>query len=249
MKTIIYSIFLSLSFNVSAGISIIADLDDTIKIINSGNYVTITYHALVKNRFFAGMPLFLEEAQTYSDEFYIVSGSPNFIRKKVVSSLEGQGIKYESVILKSFKELLESKYDFKLRRIQELIETSENDVILLGDDVSHDPDVYDTIQKAYPDRVLAVYIHVIKNRPLPETLIPHWTSFDLAVHEFKAGRMNLDSVHKIYETLMAEEEMNLIIPGFAHCPKSNDPWSWMNDSEFAQEASLISERIIDHCLP
>ena len=247
MKALFISFIICFSLKVSAGIIMIADLDDTIKIINSGNYVTISYNALLRNRIFTGMPELLKETQAYSDELHVVSASPWFIRKKIVNSLNGSEIKYESIILKSFRGIFESKHSFKLRKIREIIDATNDDVILLGDDVSHDPAVYDEIVKEYPDRILASYIHVISGRPLPESAIPHWTSFDVAVREYEAGRMNQESVFKIFETVINEKKNSRIIPGFAQCPQDETPWAWMTDSVFSQQASQISEKIVNYC--
>ncbi len=247
MKTLFISFLLCFTLKVSAGIIMIADLDDTIKIINSGNYVTISFNALLRNRIFTGMPEFLKESQLYSDGLHVVSASPWFIRKKIANSLDGSEIKYEAIVLKSFRGILESKYSFKVRTIREIIEATDDDIILLGDDVSHDPAVYDELVKLYPDRILASYIHVIKGKPLPESAIPHWTSFDVAVREYEAGRMNQESVFKIFETIMNEKKTSLIIPGFAHCPQDTSPWEWIKDSVFSEQASQISQKIVNYC--
>lgn len=247
MKTLITSFVLCFTLKAFAGITMIADLDDTIKIINSGNYATISFNALLKNRVFTGMPELLEESREYSDKFYVVSASPAFIRKKIVSSLKSFDIRYDEIMLKSFRGLLESKHSFKLRTIQEIIEATEDDIILLGDDVSHDPAVYDELVKLYPDRILASYIHVIKGRPLPESAIPHFTSFDVAVLEYEAGRMHQDAVMRIYETLMNEKKLQRIIPGFALCPQDERPWESLKNSAFSEEASQISEKIVNYC--
>ncbi len=243
----IYLILIIFSLNIHARTTIIADLDDTIKIINSGNYVTIGFNALLRNRVFTGMPEFLQETRSYTDELHIVSGSPWFIRQTIVKTLRGSEIPFEKIILKSFRGLLESKYDFKVRKLREIIESSDDDIILLGDDVSYDALVHDVMMKSYPDRVLASYIHIIKGKPLPETATPHYTSFELAVREFEAGRMDEDSVNKIYALIMTETSMDLIIPGFAKCPQSEKPWEWMSGTKFAEEGAEVSQKIVNYC--
>lgn len=249
MKKPTFVALIALLFNTGlfAGTTIISDLDDTIKIINSDNYVTISYHALLKNRFFTGMPEFLEESRTYSEKLHVVSGSPKLIGKKIAKSLKSKNIQYESIILRRFKEMFESKYDFKVRKIREMIESTDDSIIFLGDDVSHDPEVYDLLVKSYPDRILAGYIHVIKNRPIPETMIPHWSSFELAVREYEAGRMKKESVHKISEVILNETRMERIIPGFAHCPKDLARWDWTRGTLFSEEAIKVSEKIVNYC--
>lgn len=247
MKVLLLSFILCFTFKVSAGITMITDLDDTIKIINSGNYATISFNALLRNRIFSGMPELLNETQSYTDELHVVSASPWFIRKKIVKSLDGSEIKYESIVLKSFRRIFESKHSFKSRKIREIIEATEDDIILLGDDVSHDPEVYDDLVKIYPDRILANYIHVIKGKSLPESAIPYWTSFEVAVREYEAGRMNQESVFRVFDSVVNESNKERIIPGFAHCPEDKTLWKWMKDSLFSHEASQISEMIVNYC--
>lgn len=244
---VIYLILILFSLNIQARTTIIADLDDTIKIINSGNYITIGFNALFRNRVFTGMPEFLNESRSYSDELHVVSASPWFIRQTVVKTLRGREIEYEKIVLKSFRGLFESKYSFKLRKMRQIIEASDDDIVLLGDDVSYDPIVYDVLMRSYPDRVLASYIHVIKGKTLPDTAIPHWTSFELAAREYEAGRMDEESVLKIFELTLKENRMSRLIPGFAHCPTTDKPWEWMKDTVFSDEASQISQKIVNYC--
>jgi phosphatidate phosphatase APP1 len=61
MKTL--ALFLSFSASASlAGVAVVADLDDTIKIMNVANKPRATYNGIFGRKVFAGMPEFLAEA-------------------------------------------------------------------------------------------------------------------------------------------------------------------------------------------
>ncbi|MCB0745310.1 MAG: hypothetical protein KDC67_15480 [Ignavibacteriae bacterium] len=71
----------------SWAVTIISDLDDTLKITNVLDRDEAIRNALYSKKAFSGFPDLLFEMQTYASDLYILSGSPSFLRRRVNSFL------------------------------------------------------------------------------------------------------------------------------------------------------------------
>lgn len=245
MKTIIFLLSVVLSFNTSASVSIVSDLDDTIKITNSGDTVDGAINAALKSDVFTGITEFFKGTKTYANELHVLTASPTVLRPKIQATLKKRNIEYTSIILKD-PMIHQSKLDYKVKAIKAIMKKNPDDFILIGDDVGQDPEAYGEIQRLYPNRVLAIYIHVIKNRPIPSGL-QYWTSFDLFLREFVSGRMTAGWVEQGLKTVLAEKDFQKIVPDFAHCPKGDVVWNWQTGTMYAEEAFILSAKIMKKC--
>lgn len=240
-------IFLFISTS-HAGIGIISDLDDTIKITHVSSPASAALNGIFKKKVFTGMPGFLEEARLYSEELHILTASPGFIKRSVHRTLRSNGILFDSVAFKNPLHF-EGKIHYKVRKITELLEKSSHDFILIGDDVDKDPEVFDEIMKLFPERIVAAYVHVVRGREIPEGSIRYWTAADLALYEAAAGRMTLESASKVMEQLLAEGDLDRIIPDFADCPVEQNVWDWQLETDLADKASMLINSLVRHCSP
>lgn len=246
MKNLIIFLCL-LSFNAYSSISVISDLDDTIKITNSDNEIEATRNALFSDDVFAGMPLILSELKLYTSDLHILSLSTIALMPKIQRTLKKHNIEYASLILKKpFQG--QSNLDYKINEMKKIIEKSGDDFILIGDDVGQDPEAYQEIKNLYPNRILAIYIHAVKGRSLPRHSISYLTSFDLALREYLAGRMIESSVKKISEALISEEKTKEIFPDFATCPKTPEPWIWHLKTPFKRDSFTLTGKLNLYCL-
>jgi hypothetical protein len=245
MKKLLLFLSVVLSLSSYASISIVSDLDDTIKITNSADEINGGISAIFKNDVFTGVPEFFSAARLYTNELHILSASPKILRGKITSTLNLKKIQFESLIL---KEGGGSKFDYKVAELKKLFAKTSDDFIFLGDDVSQDADAYEAIRALYPNRVLAIYIHVVKGNPVPATAIKYWTSFDLFVREQIAGRMLPSWVGHSAEVTLNEKKMKFIFPDFAKCPTTADVYSWQLTTEFAREANDVTQKLLQYCL-
>ncbi len=247
MKKIFF--FFSVLFPLSswASISIITDLDDTLKITNSGQEIEATMNGLFSDKVFTGMPEFIKATRAYVDQVHILTASPLIIRPVVQNVLKKRNIEVDSLIMKN-PFLRQENIDFKIMELKKLFDKSSDDFILIGDDVGHDPEAYEIIKNLYPGRVLAVYIHAIQGRSLPKSSFQYWTAFDLFLKEFLAGRMIKSSVDEVIETLYEEKNLKLIFPGFAKCPKTPEVWSWQVRSIFVRQAFTLAGKFNLYCI-
>ena len=245
MKTILFLLIFSISSFTFASVAVLSDLDDTIKITNSGKEIDGAINAFLTDDVFSGMPQFLKEAKTYAPDLHILSASPKFLRGKISASFKKRNIEIKTLTLKNSLGG-ETKLEYKVAAIKKLLEESADDFVLIGDDVGQDPEAYEEIQRLYPNRILASYIHVIKNRHFAGT--KYWSTFDLALREFLAGRMTESAVTLIAEKILKEPKFSFIIPSFAHCPPSAEVWSWQTSTIFSQAAFTLASKLSQQCL-
>lgn len=240
MKTLIL-FGLLLSSSAFASISIISDLDDTIKITEAGGNAT----DIVGSDVYLGIPDFLNGTKAYTHELYILSASPTFMGPVVKKTLAKHGVKFKSLILR--KNVLEDKFSYKVRKIREIMDNSSDDFILMGDDMGKDPEVFVEIKRIYAHRILEAYIHVAKGRALPQGITTYWTSFDLFLREFTAGRMLNAPVAAFAQKILTEKDMTLVFPKLADCPKDASIWKWQSETLFQAESQEIIKKLISYC--
>lgn len=247
MKKLICSFLFLYSFIASAGVSIISDLDDTIKITNAGHLPTASYNGVFTEKVFLGMPEFLAEARNYSNALHIVTASPKIIAPRVRATLRKNGIAFDSVSLRNvLKE--KDKLAFKVKAISRVIDTSADEIILIGDDVDKDPEVFEEVQKLYPHKVMGSYIHVVSGRTLSSKVSKYWTTFDLALREFLAGRMDLTGVERVTKVMLDSERLKYIFPKFADCPSQGTVFEWQLQTVFMKEAQELTQKLTNYCL-
>jgi len=239
IKNAIFALLLT-SAHAWSNTIIISDLDDTIKITNSANLRRGVFRSAFTKQVFAGLPMFFERSMSYANELHVVSAGPKAIKFIVENTLEENGIVFESVNLRNVLHS-EQKLDYKVRMIEGILKKSSGKVILMGDDVELDPEVYQKVVSLFPDRVMATYIHVVRNRKVPAFVKTYLTSLDLAIHEHLAGRMDEKSVLDVLGALDKAEDLDDIFPRFAHCPKNWSP------AQYADKAQSLISKIKHYC--
>lgn len=242
MKNLLCIVFFIFSFSALAQISILSDLDDTIKITEAGGNPT----DIIGDDLYTGMPEFFNGAKSYSNSLYILSASPTFMSPIIKNTLKKRGIEYKTLILRG--NLTEGKLPYKVRKIKEILDSTSDDFVLIGDDLGQDPEAYAEINKLYPGRILAMYIHVVNGRPITKDVTTYWTSFDLFLRESIAGRMDVRAVERGISVLQNEKELELIFPKKAQCPKTPTVYSWQIQSSYQQEALKLTYKFVKFCL-
>jgi hypothetical protein len=235
-----------LSLQAQSAVTIVSDLDDTIKITHSALGSDAARYALFSDTIFTGMSEFFKASKYYANEMHVLSASPIILRGKILSTLKKHHIQHQSLILKNAWSR-QSKFEYKLKELKKLFAKSSDDFILIGDDVAQDPESYEAIAKLYPHRVLGIYIHVVTGRKLPALSRKYWTSFDLFMEEFLAKRMNTSWIGKAAEIIIQEKNMKLVFPDFAQCPTDDRLWHWQIQTIFSREATSTMGKILHYC--
>jgi phosphatidate phosphatase APP1 len=224
-----------------AAITIVSDLDDTIKITEARGVPTDFLREMV----YTGMPEFFQSAKEYSDSLYVISAGPSILSHKVKETLRKKGIVFNKVILRS--NFTEDKFTYKVKEIKKLMEASSDDFLFFGDDLGKDPEVYAEMKRLYPNRVLGIYIHVVRGRSFTNDAVPYWTSLDLFLREFEASRMSAKAVELILTKLLKEKDLDFIFPKKAQCPKEATVWDWQTRTIFMQEATQLMNKFVHFC--
>lgn len=242
MKKILFALIITVSLNAFGSISILSDLDDTIKITQSSGEAG----DLVGTKVFTGMPGFLAATKDYTNELHVLSASPSIMRGHISNIFKKYRIDVKSLTLRD--DIFEDKFQYKVREIKKLLEKTTDDFILIGDDLGEDPEVYAEIRHLYPNRILASYIHVINDRFISHlNLTRFYTTSELFLREYTAGRMLRSRVLKGMEEVMQETRMEFIFPRRAYCPKTDKVWRWQYQTAFAMEAMVLSDKFLDYC--
>lgn len=241
MKIIIFillAIHLQLAF---ASVSVLSDLDDTIKITQANGQTSDIF----TGKLYTGIEETLQEMSQQFSDLYILSASPTVLKPKIVSVLKKRNIIFKELILRS--NIFEDKFSYKLRKMIKMMESSQDDFILIGDDLGKDPEVYAEVTRLYPQRVLASYIHVVNGRTLPKGMIPYWTSFDLILKEYSSFRLAASSVERVIKALKEERNLLMIFPLKANCPTQPVVWEWQLQTIFMGEAFEFTQQYIKFC--
>ena len=241
--TLIFTLLIQL--NAFAQIAIVTDLDDTLKRTNVENTSRAAYNALFTQKIFSNMDKLLDEMSTYVDDVFILSASPVVFKYNISRLLRKHDIEHKDLFTRVG---LEDKVKYKYNKIKRVIEMGYEKVILIGDDLEDDPAIYDQVKQDFPDKVLAIYIHRVKNNPLPESATPYYTAFDLAAREYLAGRLTPSQGRFIGERLLDEKSFGRAFPSFVDCPKNGfSEANLPNTDELEEITALVNERVINYC--
>lgn len=149
------------------GISVISDIDDTIKISNVKNK-----QALLENTFFKdfqAVPAMAKVYQSWQKQgaaFHYISASPWHLYPALAEFIATSGFPNGSYNLKNFRikdqsffALFSSQEDYKMPIIEKLLLKYPNrQFILVGDAGEQDPEIFASIAKQYPAQVLHIFI-------------------------------------------------------------------------------------------
>lgn len=192
MKRFGRAIAISLLFSVSAqAVTVISDLDDTIK-ITSVKSVKGIKKSLLSTDTFLGMPELMRAFKSSKEnKLYIVSGSFSIVHGAVAKLLSYNDIPADHVYLVGGT----SKKPAELDR---LITAADDEVILLGDDQESDPKFYQALQTKYGSKIKAVYIHQLNDDVvLPANQTGFLSAYEVAVHEANAGRLTSENLEAV----------------------------------------------------
>lgn len=153
------------------GVSVISDIDDTIKISN-----VLDKKELMKNTFMKpfkaapGMVKLYQKLQKQGAVFHYVSASPWQLYPPLEQFRQKHHFPAGSFHLKSFRwrnrsffNIFKSSVNYKMAVIEGIIKDSPGrQFILIGDSGEHDPEVYGAIARRYPNNIRQIWIRNIK---------------------------------------------------------------------------------------
>lgn len=160
------------------GLSVISDIDDTIKITGAYDR-TLALKRTFLHRFeeVPGMARAYREWSRQGAVFHYVSASPwhlfvplsQFMRRSVfpIGSLHLRDFRLKS---SSRWNLLKSSKDYKLGNISKLLEQfPKRHFILVGDTGESDPEIYSEVARRFPGRIQAIYLRQVRRSDVDDT--------------------------------------------------------------------------------
>ncbi len=205
------SLLLTCAFpSLTFALSIVSDLDDTIRIIDVNNPLNAARRGIFSDDVYAGMPFLLN--QLHPQSLSIVSGSPKIIARIIHEVLEDNGLSNYQLILKDQS----STTLFKLATLRQILSRSTDSFLLFGDDTEADPEIYTQIKKEFPQKILAIYIHSIKGKKYSSPIQSFITSYEVAFEENMQGRFSTNDLFTL-ERILITSKSDHLIPKFASC--------------------------------
>jgi uncharacterized protein DUF2183 len=204
---------------------LVSDVDDTVKITDVLHPAHAVEHAVFSEAVFAGMPELYHQLlgnDSPPERLRFMSGSPFFLKHKVHELLDEAPFPSYDLTLRGPKELRTPPFGYKMKRMNDLYSASGDCFLLVGDDTEMDPEVYRDFAAPRPKQVLAIYIHRITGRPVPDGSFEFVTAYDVAMHEYLAGRLNEEQAAIVGDVVLASR-YDSFLPDFQACPNANPP--------------------------
>ncbi len=178
------------------GLSVISDIDDTIKISN-----VTDKKQLVKGFFFddyhvvAGMPeVYATLQQQFNACFHYVSASPWQLYPTLSPMMQAHypfgslSQRHFYIADRSFVQFFRSSREYKVNAITDIIERfSGRRFLLIGDSGERDPEVYAEVACRYPKQVAAIFIRRVEGDfrdtrfRIPDSAVMHYFSDPLEI--------------------------------------------------------------------
>lgn len=199
------------------GISVISDLDDTIKVSRVTDRKELLRNTLMRDfRAVPGMAAVYRELAESDVAFHYVSGSPWQLFRPLESFLSDSGFPDGTMQLKHFRlkdtsalELLGSQMKNKLAAIEPLLKDFPNRrFVLIGDSGEQDPEIYGHLSRNYPNQILGCFIRNVTSASRDEARfvdafagvkMDRWQLFDEAEQLGERLRLLLDGSNELQQ--------------------------------------------------
>jgi phosphatidate phosphatase APP1 len=158
-------------------LGVISDMDDTVLQSEITNFLRAARLMLLENARtrlpFPGVAAFYRalergKAGAARNPIFYVSSSPWNLHDVIADFLDSQEIPMGPMLLRDWdigRDLLRT-HEYKLAQIREIVTTYPKlPFILVGDSGQEDPEIYGTIVREFPGRILAIYIRNVSRHP------------------------------------------------------------------------------------
>ena len=157
------------------GISIVSDIDDTVKITNVGNKTDFYRNTFLRPfRPVPGIVQHFVDCESCYENccFHYVSSSPYQLFEELYNFLNAEGfpspvsmhLKKIRIKDKTLLQLLADPQDYKMRQIEPLLKQFPNRTfIFVGDSGEKDPEIYKNLVRKYPSQIKDVWIRNVNN--------------------------------------------------------------------------------------
>jgi phosphatidate phosphatase APP1 len=218
------AIFLLIWATPALALTVLSDVDDTLKISNVLNPIDAAARVL-SHTAFTGMPEALRGIAPHASQFIYLSARPQILSSQTAGFLNANLFPKGQMIHRQGSEAKDPLH-YKAERIRQIflttMETGEH-FILIGDDTQADPEAYALVAAEFSDRIDGIFIHQITGRMLPASSVPYLTSYDLAERWLEQGWIASENLSAVTASIVNEKQFKNILPGFQACPKVYEP--------------------------
>jgi hypothetical protein len=203
MRAFISSAIFFFAFSAFAKTVVISDIDDTIRSFHStADYFELFDNASDPHRAFRGLSEIFSYLDQAGMEIYYVSAVVDPFVGMSENFLETNGFAQRENFF--YKGWFEDTVEFKVARIEEILNsTAPDEIILIGDNGDHDVEVYSRIAGEYPN--VHSFIHKLyQHNPIDPGQAIYLTGADLAVQFEARGWLTPDQSGKVLSGLMQD---------------------------------------------
>ncbi|MBT4792374.1 MAG: DUF2183 domain-containing protein [Halobacteriovoraceae bacterium] len=251
MKSAFLLLSTLLSLSAIGGVTIVSDFDDTIKRSNipAGGLV-MTGNSVLYKKAYRGIPTLYKAMEENATDLYVLSASPSAIKPFIKCTLAEYGIPYRRIFTRPVSALFSEskKMKYKINRIESVM-SDEDQLLLLGDNVEVDHDIYKTIKAKHPGKVADIYIRMVLNKDIPADIVKFYTAFEIAANEYQKNRLTMEQVQDVASAILdtREEKMYQLIPAYASCPTEVAQFTQVKVHELKDVASKVFEKVVTYC--
>ncbi len=227
---------------------IISGFDDVLRQAENTGLAKSAIKILEKDKTFTGMPeLYTVISKGNANpEFVLVSGIATWFDARIHKFLKTSQFPENRLYLRNWLTQW-SIEDFKIAKIHEIVaERPDRNFIVIFDNSGPSLTMVDTLKKEFGDKILAVYLHEVVAKKNPEAATRYYSAFDIALNEYRAGRMFPDELREVGAAIVKEKNVNLIFPAYAVCPVDYNPCKDLTGEVF-ETCSQVKEHIAALC--
>ncbi len=190
---------------------VISDIDDTYKVTNTTKQCAAFYNAMFSRKIFAAMDYLYSCMNNDSLPIFYVSNSPKIIQNRINKLIRKHHQGDSKLYL---RKLCDDGFQHKMNTVQSIINSyPDYSVILIGDNSENDAVIYDSICVLFPDRIAAVYIRPVKNKPFGQSSKIYFSAVDIAFFECESGRITPEQFEHVYNMVL-EADFNTVFPKY-----------------------------------
>ncbi len=201
---------------------IISGFDDVLRQAENTGLVKAALKILEPDKTFSGMPelytiISKQEAQP---KFTLISGISSWFDGRIEGFLSSSRFPTHRRYLRNWltQWFIE---DFKISTMNAVISAlPHRKFIVIFDNSDASLALASKLHQQFPNRIHAIYLRHVVEKDIPAAAIYFFTAFDIAISEFKAGRMNTNEVEIIGNAVLNENDASMLFPAYSLCPRN-----------------------------
>jgi phosphatidate phosphatase APP1 len=246
-------LLLALSFSKANALTVVSDIDDTIKIMHVNAIPSLILHVPLLTAFSGMSTVYRELLQSGGAEtYYYLSGSPVILTHHLDRFIARNDFPKGVMLLRHRSVDPKEVGAYKIQALRKLMTEISDTVLLIGDDTERDADVFAQISREYPSRVDSIYIHRVRGVPLSSEAVAagattFLTALDLAEELYSKGKLPEAGLKATALSILAERHEHRIVAPFQHCPEFGPATPITGNAELDALVNETQNRVQEIC--